>query len=329
MRKVYICIVLFCTIFITTRVKADQINAGFVNSNGVVTSNISPFTWVNGAQNANNNFVINGTAVDGSIQIGQRYQVISSFCSQYGRDDEWNISLNNSARLIINSYNITKTVKNCAHTDSNGVVHTGTNVLTISVDMTIGDISSVGTLLANFKVVRSTSGGGINVGFISYDILDDVMINDNDNTDRIIDNDNNNTDRIVDAQNATTDAVNGLNNNINNTDTTGSENALSSIINDPAFQDNTGINSIITLPVTMISSLSNSCQPINLTIPFLNSSVELPCFRSVINQHMPLVANLIGIVVNGFILYRILIDIVGIVKSARNPDEDRLDVLEL
>ena len=79
----------------------------------------------------------------------------------------------------------------------------------------------------------------------------------------------------------------------------------------------------------MISSLSNTCQPINVTIPFLNADTSLPCFRSIINQHMPLLANMISIVINGFILYRVFIDIVGIIKSARNPDEDRLDVLEL
>lgn len=145
----------------------------------------------------------------------------------------------------------------------------------------------------------------------------------------IMSNQNTNTDKVVNAQNGTTNAINGLNNSINNDDTSGSENALTSIINDNAFQDNTGINSIITLPVNMISSLSNTCQPITINIPFINSNVQLPCFRAVITQHMPIVANLIGIVVNGFILYRILIDIVGIVKSARNPDEDRLDVLEL
>lgn len=133
----------------------------------------------------------------------------------------------------------------------------------------------------------------------------------------------------INATNRNTQAVNNVNNSINSTSTSGSESFLNDIVNDPAFQDTTGINSIITLPLNMISSLSNSCQPITLNIPFLNVDVQIPCFRSVITNHMPLVANLISVVVNGFILYRIFIDIVGIIKSSRNPDEDRLDVLEL
>ena len=89
------------------------------------------------------------------------------------------------------------------------------------------------------------------------------------------------------------------------------------------------MSAIISMPLTFVNSLTNTCQPINLTIPYMDADVSIPCMQSVITNKMPLLANLIKIVINGFIVYRILLDIFQIVRNAKNPEDDRIEVLDL
>lgn len=343
MKKSFLLIaILFLMFFINQSVVNASIDVNLCNSSGtcIGNTNTSPLIYPMGVSTSSFNYTVSGSTSnpEDGLRQGQRWRVMALYCSNYVAG-EWRADYKSSVGVTINdSFVSTSPDVSCQHTNSNGEVMVGKPVRIIT-DFTI---TTSGVFYMRYYIGRYNDGqlSGSRLGFTTYTILDGASIQSNENTQNIINNDNSNTqdiinnqnantDRIVNAQNGTTNAVNGLNDSINNTNTSGSENALSSIINDPAFQDNTGINSIITLPVNMISSLSNTCQPITINIPFINSNVQLPCFRAVITQHMPLVANLIGIVVNGFILYRILIDIVGIVKSARNPDEDRLDVLEL
>lgn len=120
-----------------------------------------------------------------------------------------------------------------------------------------------------------------------------------------------------------------IKNDIKNENVSGAEGSADDLKNNSAFQDNSGLSSIISMPLTFVNSLTNTCQPINLTIPYMDADVSIPCMQSVITNKMPLLANLIKIVINGFIVYRILLDIFQIVRNAKNPEDDRIEVLDL
>lgn len=348
-------------IVLTSNVKADSINVAAVGNNGS-TGNLTPFTWATSVQSVTNNFVVNGTALDGTLQQGQRYQVTSNFCSNYG-GGTFTIDLRNSARLFINNYTISKkTGTPCVHTDSNGNVNSWTTIITIMVDLTIGDVSSNGTFQANFHVTRENNGssGSFSWGFNNYDILDapmiqdnqntqDIISNDNANTDRLIQNDNANTDRIINNQNSNTDrqiqndnansqaeidatnrntqAVNDLNDNI--TDNSVDTEQAGDFFSD--FQDNDhGLSSIITAPLNMIRNLSNAtCSPINLTIPFVNKTMQLPCFSTIYSQNFGSLFTIYRTITFGIVAYYVCVRIFGLVKGFKDPQNDKVEVVEL
>lgn len=128
---------------------------------------------------------------------------------------------------------------------------------------------------------------------------------------------------------STTDAIKEQTNTIKSEDMTGGNQSAQDFKDNSAFNDSTGIQSIIELPLNFINSLSSTCQPLQLTLPYLDYDFTIPCLGDLIRTKVPLLANVITIVVNGFIVYRILLGILDLVKSARNPDDDRIEVLEL
>lgn len=145
---------------------------------------------------------------------------------------------------------------------------------------------------------------------------------------------------INSSQQATTDAINSqsqqqhqdsqaINNSINSDNTSGAESGADDLVNNSAFNDNTGLSAIIGLPLTFVNNLGNSCQPISLTIPYMDYNFQLPCIQSIVNNYMPALVVVIKVIVNGLIIYWILLDIFKIVKSAKNPEEDRIEVLDL
>lgn len=123
--------------------------------------------------------------------------------------------------------------------------------------------------------------------------------------------------------------TNEIKNDIKSDNVSGAEGSADDLKNNSAFQDNTGLSGVISMPLTFVNSLTNTCQPINLNIPYMDVDVTIPCMQSVITDKMPLLANLIKIIVNGFIVYRILLDIFQIVRNAKNPEDDRIEVLDL
>lgn len=97
------------------------------------------------------------------------------------------------------------------------------------------------------------------------------------------------------------------------------------------FTDNQhGLTGIITAPLNAIQRLTSStCQPLSVPIPFTNSNVSLPCMTQVYETNIPTVYNIWKIVSFGIIGYFICIDIFHIVKGFKDPESDKVEVLDL
>lgn len=97
------------------------------------------------------------------------------------------------------------------------------------------------------------------------------------------------------------------------------------------FEDNShGLTGIITLPLSTIQSLTNSsCVSLSIPIPFTNSNVSLPCMTQVYQTYIPSVYSIWQVVSFGIISYFICLDIFKIVKGFKDPNEDKIEVLDL
>lgn len=126
---------------------------------------------------------------------------------------------------------------------------------------------------------------------------------------------------------STNSAINDVNNSINNSNV---ENGTGeSFFNDFTSQD-FGLSQIITIPLNTIQSLtSKSCVPLQVPIPFTNSNVSLPCMTEIYETKFPTIYNLWKIVSFGIVAYLIAIDIFHIVKGFKDPESDKVEVLDL
>jgi len=97
------------------------------------------------------------------------------------------------------------------------------------------------------------------------------------------------------------------------------------------FTDNThGLSGIISIPLTAIQNLANSqCQPLSLPLPFSDTEITLPCMSEYYEEHIPTLYALVQTLIYGFMAYRILIDIFSMVKGFKDPDNDKIEVLDL
>lgn len=131
----------------------------------------------------------------------------------------------------------------------------------------------------------------------------------------IIINQNNETNKKLDEQNQTSkgifaklkDLFNWLTNN---------DNADVSSAGDTAGWLPAGpIDSIINLPLTMLtnisSSLNKTCSPLDFNLPYVNKSVEIPCLNTIFNQITGLNSfwTWVGLISSVLILYRYLIEL--------------------
>lgn len=128
---------------------------------------------------------------------------------------------------------------------------------------------------------------------------------------------------------STNDKLNDLNDNLTDSDTTGATDSASDFFS--GFTSNTfGLTSIITSPLNLIKSLtSKSCTPLNLTIPFVNKPLQLPCMSSIYSEHFSSFLTIYQTITFGITSYWICIRIFALVKDFKNPDRDEIEVMDL
>lgn len=90
-----------------------------------------------------------------------------------------------------------------------------------------------------------------------------------------------------------------------------------------------GLSQFVTLPLTYITSFKNSsCSPITIPFPHL-SNITIPCMSTFISNKVPTFWNLYVLLINGFVIYRIFISLLGDIKNIHKPDNDRIEVIDL
>lgn len=112
--------------------------------------------------------------------------------------------------------------------------------------------------------------------------------------------------------------------------TTQAESEGESFFGNFTTEDHGGLNSIITAPLNTIRSLLNSsCTKLTLPLPFVNKNLELPCMNDIYTEHFGLFFSLYQTIILAIISYRCLRSIFFDITGFTNPDDDRIEVMDL
>lgn len=144
-----------------------------------------------------------------------------------------------------------------------------------------------------------------------------------DSTNAIIDNQNSNTQSIINSQNQNHQEL--MDSNTTQADSQGQD-----FINN--FSNNThGLTGIITAPLNAIQGLASAtCSPIVLPLPFTNNkTLTLPCMNTIYSSHFGVFYTMYQGIILALISYWVCIRIFTLVKGFKDPDDDKIEVVDL
>lgn len=93
-----------------------------------------------------------------------------------------------------------------------------------------------------------------------------------------------------------------------------------------------GLASIVTAPITILTSLQNAqytCNTVSLPMPFINRDLPLPCMHSYYTTYMGQLYTIWQTVINGIVAYWVIVGMLKMVKDAKDPKKDQIEVLNL
>lgn len=139
-----------------------------------------------------------------------------------------------------------------------------------------------------------------------------------------------NTSKQLEEQKKQLEEQKKTNDTLSDDDTTDSTNKANEFFS--GFSTDTfGLTSIITAPLELIGSITSStCSPLGLKIPFVeNKTLNLPCMSSIYSQHFGSFLTIYQTITFGIIAYWVCVRIFALVKDFKNPDTDKVEVLDL
>lgn len=149
---------------------------------------------------------------------------------------------------------------------------------------------------------------------------------------QIIDQNNqliNGFNNLQNEQQETNDKLDDLNENITNDDTSEASGEAEGFFSNFENDDH-GLSSIITAPLEFIESLSSAtCQPISVNIPLVDFQGTLPCMSQYYDEHFSTLFTVYQTILVGLVCYRICLDIYRIVKGFKDPESDKIEVVDL
>lgn len=141
------------------------------------------------------------------------------------------------------------------------------------------------------------------------------------------------TNQKLDKTNEKLDKTNqelgNLNDSLNDDNTSAASNTASEFFS--GFDTDTfGLTSIITAPLNLIGSItSSSCSPLGLEVPFVDSTLNLPCMTSIYEEYFGGFLTVYQTITFGIIAYWVCVRIFALVKDFKNPDHDEIEVMDL
>lgn len=137
------------------------------------------------------------------------------------------------------------------------------------------------------------------------------------------------SEKQIQAINGVKGSIDTTNDILNDDKTDGANDKGDDFFNEFNFEFKGGLTGILTAPLNTIASLTgSSCSPITLTIPFVNKQMELPCMTTIYSRFGNFFTAY-QIITFGIIGYWIIVKTFKIIKDMVNPDDDKVEVLDL
>lgn len=91
-----------------------------------------------------------------------------------------------------------------------------------------------------------------------------------------------------------------------------------------------GLSGIVTAPISFLQSLTAaSCTPLKFELPIVHNQVTLPCMKSIYQAHFGVFFSLWQLLTTGLISYNVCLNFYKKVRDLQNPNNDRIEVLNL
>lgn len=126
-----------------------------------------------------------------------------------------------------------------------------------------------------------------------------------------------------------TEQIKETNDTIKDTDTTGASSSGNSFFNDFDEGSEGDLTDLVSLPLNFINHLNDKCQP--FTLPMGNiGNVSIPCLSSLwSSSSFANIINIAKIILNGLICYKVGLNLLIFFKDLKDPDKDKLEVMDL
>lgn len=116
---------------------------------------------------------------------------------------------------------------------------------------------------------------------------------------------------------------------IKNTDTSTAQSEGSNFFSNFS-RDSHGLSGIVTAPLRLLNSFTTAtCNPLEFNLPILHNHVVLPCMRSIYENYFGVFFSLYQLITTGVICYGVGINLYSKLRALENPNNDRIEVLQL
>lgn len=130
-------------------------------------------------------------------------------------------------------------------------------------------------------------------------------------------------------QQAVIDSIEKTNDTIKDTDTTGASSSGNSFFNDFDEGSEGDLTDLVSLPLNFINHLNDQCQAFTLPMGKMGT-VTIPCLSSLwSSSSFANIINIAKIILNGLICYKVGLNLLLFFKDLKDPDKDKLEVMDL
>lgn len=177
----------------------------------------------------------------------------------------------------------------------------------------------------DFYVGTNTYSGVQNYNPNVMNGLSDVILVSNNDAQKQLEEDKKQTDEIKKQ----TEEQKKTNDTLKDDNVDSSTNQGSSFFNDFNSGDEGSLTDIVSLPLEYVQHLNDTCKPFTITAGNLGN-ITIPCLSSIWSS-TPFagVINTASIIINGIICYKLLTSLFLFFKELKDPDDDKVEVMDL
>lgn len=136
-------------------------------------------------------------------------------------------------------------------------------------------------------------------------------------------------DKIEQETKKQTEEQKKTNDLLESTDTSDAQNKGSNFFKN--YNSNShGLSGIITVPLKFLQGLTGAkCSPLKFQLPFVKKEVELRCMKSIYQEHFGVFYTLWQTITTGLVAYTVCLNFYKKIRDLQNPNNDKIEVLNL